>query len=267
MPLPQQDIIQNLPVTQNLSYSVNRRFPQGTTSLVPIFQTVTAVVIPAPNRNTVTQGITVAPTIVISKEKSLSVAVAVAQTIGSNIDRVKSITTNVTILQILTAYLDKGVSGNSGGVFVDPAVAAFEAGLVAPGQVQFICNNPSALPNAINTTITIRKPEFGDSDQVDQFRVERLTFGGALDIMQDKMWPTTEKLEMSWEYLSETDATNLLLFLNTTLGQIITFKDQFGRTLTGYILTPFEDILQPKTNGWSAKFSYQIWETPNSANP
>jgi hypothetical protein len=165
-------------------------------------------------------------------------------------------TSAVTIQQILTAYLDKGVSGNSGAVFVDPAVAAYEASLVRPTEITLSCVNPDALPEPINTTINLRKPEFGDADIIDQFRVQRNTLGGGLEIYQDKMWPRTEKLELSFVYLPEEVAADFLLFLS-----------QFGRTLTGYITTPFEDILQPKTNGWSAKFTYQLWEEPNSADP
>jgi hypothetical protein len=92
----------------------------------------------------------------------------------------------VTIQQILTAYIDKGVSGNSGSVFVDPAVAAYEAGLVAPTEIVLTCVNPDALPEPINLTLNLRKPEFGDADIIDQFRVQRESIGGALEIYQDQ---------------------------------------------------------------------------------
>lgn len=262
-----ENITQTLPISQNLGVSLSHKFPNLVATNVPIFQTVTAVLIPAPNHNMVSQTIAVAPTIVISKIKSVQSAAIVAQAIVSNIDRVKSIIQNLPITQILTAYLDKGVSGNSGAVFVDPAIVAWQAGLTPPSLVTFSCNAPSALPNPINTSITLRKPDFGDTNTLEQFRVQRKTIGGSLDIFQDKMWPSTEKLDLSFSYLSDTDATALIVFLGATVGQLVTFNDQFGRNLTGYILTPFDQILQSKVNGWSAKFTFQIWEAPNSASP
>jgi hypothetical protein len=136
-----------------------------------------------------------------------------------------------------------------------------------PTEITLSCVNPDALPDPINLTLNLRKPEFGDADIIDQFRVERNTLGGGLEIYQDRMWPRTEKLELSFVYLPEETAADLLLFLSKTVGQLITLHDQFGRTLTGYITTPFEDILQPKVHGWSAKFTFQLWEEPNSASP
>jgi hypothetical protein len=265
--LPQQDLITEVPILQNLGLAVSRRLPGVITTNVPIFQTVTGVLVPDPKRLSMSQSVAVGQTISISKIKQVTSAVSVAQTLSRTIERVRNLTSAVTIQQILIGYLDKGVSGNSGGVFVDPAVAAYEAGLTAPTEITLSCVNPDALPDPINLTLNLRKPEFGDADSIDQFRVERNTLGGGLEIYQDRMWPRTEKLELSFVYLPEETAAALLLFLSKTIGQLITLQDQFGRTLTGYITTPFEDILQPKVSGWSASFTFQLWEEPNSASP
>jgi hypothetical protein len=265
--LPQQDLITEVTILQNLGLAVSRRLPGVVTTTVPIFQTVTAVLVPDPNRLSINQGVVVGQTIAISKIKQVTTEVQVAQTLSRTIERLRHMVSAITIQQILTAYLDKGVSGNSGNVFVDPAVAAYEAGLVRPTEIVLSCVNPDVLPEPINLTLSLRKPEFSDANIVDQFRVQRESIGGALEIYQDPMWPRTEKLELSFVYLPEETAADLLLFLSKTVGQLITLHDQFGRTLIGYIVTPFEEILQPKVHGWSAKFSFQLWEEPNSANP
>lgn len=265
--LPQQDLITNVPITQNVGLAVSRRLPGAITTVVPIFQTVTGILVPDPKRLAMSQGVSVGQTIAIQRVKQVTSSVQVAQIISRTIERVRELTSQVPIQQIVTAYLDKGVSGNSGGVFVDPVVAAYEASLVTPTEIVLTCVAPDAVPEPINTTITLRKPEFGDANIINQFRVQRNTLGGALEIYQDKMWPRTEKLELSFVYLSEEVAAALLVFLSVTVGQLVTLHDQFGRTLIGYIITPFEDVLQPKVNGWSAKFSFQLWEEPNSANP
>jgi hypothetical protein len=78
--LPQQDLITEVPILQNLGLAVSRRLPGVITTNVPIFQTVTGVLVPDPKRLSMSQSVAVGQTISISKIKQVTSAVAVAQT-------------------------------------------------------------------------------------------------------------------------------------------------------------------------------------------
>ncbi len=194
-------------------------------------------------------------------------AAQVTEHISFNIIRAIHIVDTVPILQKLSFYKYKdNQSGNSGDVYVDPAIVAYEDNLVPPGHVTFTCSVSAALPESISTSITLRKPSFGDNDSFEAFRVQRNTLGGDLEIYQDNIWPVYENITMQWDYLSHDDANNLLAFLSITEGQLITFDNQFGETFDGYILTPSEKVLQPKVNGFSASFTFQRHNDPNTVD-
>lgn len=264
--LPQQDVVQSLPIVQTLSGSIAHGLPGSINQIVPIFQTVSGIIVPDPLRFVVQSVITVSMTTTAVKVKPIDSVGMVGQTVSRQVERVKSISQNLPINQSLVGWIDNDVSGNDGSIFVDPAIVAFEAGLVAPIEITLSCVNVDALPDPINTSINLRKPEFGDTDALKQFRVERTSLGGSLEIFKDRIWPTTRQIKLSFVYLSEEEATGFLSFLSLTLGQKITLIDQFGRTLVGFIDSPFDGILQPKVNGWSASFDFQIYEEPNEVD-
>ncbi len=247
-------------VTDSAISAYSRRLPGSVTDYPNFIQRVTGVIVPNPNLHEVEHTATVSQTIAFSIIKPIRSNVTVTQTVAPLVDRRKIITDVLPITQIVIAYLDKNVSGNTGNVFVDPAVKAFYDSLVPPALVTFSCSDP-------NTSISLRKPEFGDNDAYEQFRIQRLTLGGDLQIQQDSMWPSTEVLDFTFHYMSEESAADLVTFLGATVGKVITFDDQFGRTLDGFIVTPFNEILQPKKNGWSASFSFQLDTPPNETSP
>jgi len=222
-----------------------------------IVDTVTGIIIPDPHRVEVTSTITIAQTIVLDTSKVFSTEITVQQSIICNVERIIHIVDNLPIQQFLVPFKvhSETESGNDGDVFVDPEVIAYQAGLPTVGNVTFAAGSD---------TITIRKPEFGDTVDYKQFRVQRTPMGGdPLQIYKDPMWPIYQQFEMKWVYLNETDKVNLLIFLSNTLGKKITFHNHFGEVYIGFIITPFEKIMQPKRIGWSASFTFQIDDPPN----
>lgn len=258
--LEPQVIVQNLPITSTAIVSLSKGLPGSVVSILPIQQTVSAVIVPGPNKLVVQSDVVVNQVITFEKIKSIQSTGVITQSISRQIERVRTLTSVVEFRQYVIAYIDKGVSGNDGQVYVDPIIKAYEDSLVRPAQITLDCNNPDV---GINETITLRKPDFGDQVNLSAFRIERQTLGGDLQIYKDSMWPDTEKIDLAFSYLNEEDATDLLMFLGKTLGQKINYHDHFGNDLVGFIITPFEQILQPKVNGWSASFTFQIWEEPN----
>jgi hypothetical protein len=74
------------------------------------------------------------------------------------------------------------------------------------------------------------------------------------------MWPNAETFHFEFVYLTAAEAVGLLTFLSNTLGRNLKLTDHYSRQFIGYLTTPEESILQPKVNGFSAKFEFQIKE-------
>jgi hypothetical protein len=106
--------------------------------------------------------------------------------------------------------------------------------------------------------LILRKPDFGDSDSYEPFRVSRESRGGDLQVYQDPMWPTTEVLSFKFSYLDPDVVEDLLVFLKATAGAEITLKDHFGRTWQGFVITPAGDVVQEKRTTKTAAFKFQV---------
>lgn len=105
--------------------------------------------------------------------------------------------------------------------------------------------------------ITLRNPKLGDTSAYEAVRVNKNTRGNDLIVFRDPMWPDKEVLHFEFEYLSSTQAMDLLEFMRTTVGHEITLTDQYAREWLGYILTPEAEIVQDKRVGFGAKFDFQ----------
>lgn len=114
------------------------------------------------------------------------------------------------------------------------------------------------LVSDLGGTLELRKPDFGDSDSYEPFRVSRRSRGGDLHVYQDPMWPTTEVLSFKFSYLDPTVAEDLLVFLKVTAGEEMTLIDHFGRTWQGFIITPAGEVVQEKRTTKTAAFKFQV---------
>lgn len=83
--------------------------------------------------------------------------------------------------------------------------------------------------------ITLRNPEFGNSDDVTSFRVFRQSRGGTYSSYRASYWPTETTLSYSFRALTRTEAQNFLQFYKDSLGQEVTLVDHEGRSWTGLI--------------------------------
>lgn len=98
---------------------------------------------------------------------------------------------------------------------------------------------PSTGPECQATDlITLRTPNFGDRDQTSYNRINRESRGGTLQIFRDPTWPKQQTLLMDFSALKDSIVPDILTFLETTLGQKISFRDWNGRLWTGVIINP-----------------------------
>ncbi len=238
-----QNITQALTVTDSVNPVYVRVNNPGLSDNLQVQQILTYELVPDPRRLTVHHSIGVAQVITASKIKPQAHAISVAQTIGVGRDSLKELTDHISVDHFVTFYLDQGYR------FINPAILNYIAGLTA-GKVKF-----ETLDSV--TELVIRKPDFGDSDSYEVFRVQRNSRGGDLQIYSDPMWPTTEILEMKFSYLSGTEAGDLLDFMDATNGAKINFTDHYGRKWEGFILTPEAAVIQDKRVGFNITIRFQ----------
>lgn len=195
-----------------------------------------------PKNETVSHVVTVAESRAIDKVKAVPTQeMTVGDSITFNLSLVRSLSSNIELSDSVAIW-------KSSYQYIDPGIQDYVAGLTAPSEVTFTCS-----PNSI----TVRKPEFGDTDEYGVFRVQRENRGGDLQVFQDPDWPTTEILEMEFAYLDAATAADFLIFLTQSLGKLVTFVDYVGRTWEGVILTPTGDVVQKGRFNYTVKLRFQ----------
>ena len=239
MPTTNETVVDGMPFTDAASATVAHIKQGGPSDLVDFGEVVVYEIIPAPNKITVSHAVAVASTIGGEAWRLDQDAPVVAEVIAFNLSSARAIVDALTIRDYVSYFV-------ASSTWVNPYVS--------------IPTNATSLKLISTTagTVTLRKPDFGDSDSYEPYRVSRLSRGGDLQVFQDPMWPTTEVLSFKFSYLDPTVAESLLVFLKATAGQVITLKDHFGRTWTGFIITPAGDVVQEKRTTKTAAFKFQV---------
>lgn len=109
----------------------------------------------------------------------------------------------------------------------------------------------------LSNAVTLRDPDFGNIDRLEESRINRKTRNGDLEIFRDPNWPTNEIQDYKFSFLSQNQITALLNFFDITLGQTITLIDHENFTWEGIILTPSNEVSQPERQGFTASFQFQ----------
>jgi hypothetical protein len=232
-----ESVTDNLPIN-DVSNGVYVRVKRpGLRDALTIGQVLAYQFIPDPKRQTVQDSITVATSATTARGKPGRDGLHVTETIGLNFDREKSVTESLSISDSVTAYM-------LSQYFINPAVVVPST----PGNLKLVLGS---------TTLLLRKPDFGDTDSYEVFRIQRESRGGDLQIFQDTIWPTTEILDFKFSYLDPPVAAALLAFLTESLGAQIDLYDQYGRHWQGFILTPTGDVVQDKRTTFTAAFRFQ----------
>lgn len=112
-------------------------------------------------------------------------------------------------------------------------------------------------------TITLRVPEFGNTDSIELSRIQRNSRAGDLIIWRHPSWPKAEKWKYSFQNLSERQSKDFLAFIDATLGQEITLTDHEGVSWSGIIVTPEAPVSQEgpdagvRCGGFNCEFEFQ----------
>ncbi len=107
-------------------------------------------------------------------------------------------------------------------------------------------------------SLTLRNPDFGDTDAIEARRIQRRTRGGDLIMFRDPQWPKTETLTYEFSYLTQQNLTDLSVFIQETLGQDIMLTDYNGQTYTAIIITPSEELVQSGRHNYTTRLTFQV---------
>ncbi len=133
-------------------------------------------------------------------------------------------------------------SGGDGTPIVRPVAPV----LIKKSDVFFFY--PSGPICDATNSITLRTPNFGDRDRNQYNRINRESRGGSLQIFRDQKWPSQRVLVMDFSGVKDSEIDGILIFLETTLGQKVGFRDWQGRVWMGIITTPDATITKTGNN-------------------
>jgi hypothetical protein len=185
-------------------------------------------------------------------------SITFAQSAIFNQEYVVSATTNLKMDQ--SFIFDHLRNGQTYGGTVCPIQRAYAPLIGAGSSIDPLPPRPVAPPVARHTnivffypatsqcsatsTLTLRTPNFGDRDRQAYDIINRQSRGGTLQIFRDDDWPSQRVLALDITGLKESEATQFLTFLVTTVGREVGLRDWNGRTWTGIILDPETPIIR-----------------------
>lgn len=112
-------------------------------------------------------------------------------------------------------------------------------------------------PGESSGSVVLPNPELGDSKQIDNRQVLNRTRTGEILSIYDS-WNQTTKHTYNFTLLTDTQASDLLDFFETTAGLLIRIIDHYSRSMDGYIVTPTNQIITANdTCGKEATFEFE----------
>ncbi len=106
-------------------------------------------------------------------------------------------------------------------------------------------------------SVTLRNPDFGNTESLDIRRINRKTRGGDLVCFRDPAWPKADTIEYKFSYLKEDDLGKLRSFMKLTLGLDVTLLDYEGRTWVGVITDVGGNFSQEGRQDFVAGFKFE----------
>jgi hypothetical protein len=88
------------------------------------------------------------------------------------------------------------------------------------------------------STLILRAPAIGDSDELSYQKILTETSGGTLRNYRKSNWPKARILNYVFDNLDSDEKSEVLTFLKDSLGKQVTLVDYWGRTWIGVILNP-----------------------------
>ena len=103
-------------------------------------------------------------------------------------------------------------------------------------------------------SITLPVPDFGDTDDISHYRIQRQSRGGTTIIFRAPLWPTSEDLNFTFSYLSESQVALLRSLVSRSVGRLCLYYDQEGTTWSIVVTTPELVVTQAGRHNYQATF-------------
>ena len=132
-----------------------------------------------------------------------------------------------------------------------PTLAGPMSGVTVPFQLVYPATGTAT------DTVTLRAPALGNKDRLSFNRVLRETRGGTLIVFADPMWPKIQTLVLNFVGLTQSEAQDLLTFMETYLGQEVGMIDWEQRYWTGIITVPDQPVTEDSRGRFSASFEFE----------
>jgi hypothetical protein len=123
---------------------------------------------------------------------------------------------------------------------------------LTPGSV--VLSYPFTSPT---TTITLRRPLFGNRDRLTNQRINRTSRGNTLIVYADPEWPRVQTVVAQFTLLTETQAQDYLTFLETSLGKEIKLTDWEGRIWKGVVLQTDDPVTRDRPDRLTISFTFE----------
>ena len=120
---------------------------------------------------------------------------------------------------------------------------------------------PVGAVSAATSSLTLRTPNFGDRDRNQFNRINRESRGGSLQIYRDPKWPKIRSLVMDYSGIKDSEVDAIISFLESTLGQEISFRDWNSRVWTGVITTPDAEVVRTGTNRNDVNITMEVTDS------
>ncbi len=162
------------------------------------------------------------------------------QIIVAQLELVPSLASGVTFGQALVGYIERNCDLQEYTPFgIAPVVI-----LSSRQDVVLVCSASS---------ITLRNPTFGNSEDLDVVRTLNISRGGTPRLFRDTLWPDTTEQSISFNVLTRAKAQELLDFFQSCLGLLVTYTDYEDRDWEGIILNPESAIIDEGFCKYSAE--------------
>lgn len=108
-----------------------------------------------------------------------------------------------------------------------------------------------------------RGPDLGNTEVINFTRIYTQSRSGTPILFWDEMWPTEDKLTLTFSWLPKSDVDLLQSFLFTTIGKEIGLRDHENQQWKGFILNPNTDFIdQAKKDEchntlWTVELNFQ----------
>jgi hypothetical protein len=159
------------------------------------------------------------------------------------------------------AWLSKGITSH---MFLDTLTLTTQIGFLlqppnVPSYRDLVCDSEEdsiILVSALDT-LTLPPPKHSNVNEFDNSRILRRNRGNELILFADPIWPKAERIQYSFETLTETQGKALQSFVSRSLGKTVTLFDLDGHEYDGIIITPEIKLVQAGRCMYDAEFTFE----------